>query len=166
MSLIKFLSSKAFLKQIALAAVAILVIVFILLKWLNITTNHGEFETVPDLTGKSINVAEIELEQNNLVMQIQDSANFNLDYPRFSVIEQDPPVGSKVNEDRKIDICLFISSYTNVQEPDVAELTRRQAGPTLRASVFQLGELTLVDNSAKSIVLQMLHEGKEQQADS
>lgn len=166
MSLIKFLSSKAFLKQIALAAVAILVIVFILLKWLNITTNHGEFETVPDLTGKSINVAEIELEQNNLVMQIQDSANFNPDYPRFSVIEQDPPAGSKVKEDRKIYITLNPSGYRNVQVPDLTERTLRQARPTLEALGFQLGELTYVDNIGKDIVLKMLHEGKEIHADT
>ena len=54
MSLIKFLTSKTFFKQILLAVVALVVLCFILLKWLNITTNHGEFETVPDLTGKSI----------------------------------------------------------------------------------------------------------------
>ena len=50
MSIIKFLASKTFLKQLALAIVAI-VFCFIMLKWLNVSTNHGEFETVPDLTG-------------------------------------------------------------------------------------------------------------------
>ena len=57
MSLIKFLSSKTFLKQLGLAVVAIVVLSFILLKWLNISTNHGDFHTVPNLTGKSISVA-------------------------------------------------------------------------------------------------------------
>ena len=64
MSIIKFLSSKTFLKQILLAIVAIVVLSFIMLKWLNISTNHGEFETVPDLTGKSISVAQIALKEN------------------------------------------------------------------------------------------------------
>ena len=52
MSIIKFLKSKVFFKQILLAVVAIVVLSFIILKWLNITTNHGDFETVPELKGK------------------------------------------------------------------------------------------------------------------
>ena len=100
MSLIKFLSSKTFFKQLGLAVVAIVVLSFILLKWLNISTNHGDFETVPNLTGKSISVAQIELEQNNLELKIQDSANYNPKYPRFSVIEQDPKAGTKVKNIR------------------------------------------------------------------
>ena len=59
MSLIKFLTSKTFLKQILLAVVAVFVLCFVLLKWLNVSTNHGDFETVPDLKGKSINVAQV-----------------------------------------------------------------------------------------------------------
>jgi len=81
MSIVKFLFSKTFLKQLALAIVALLVLCFFVLQWLKSTTNHGEFETVPDLKGKSISVANMELDEHNLVMQIQDSANFNPDYP-------------------------------------------------------------------------------------
>ena len=51
-------------------------------------------------------MAEIELEENNLVMQIQDSANFNPNYPKFSVIEQEPQSGSQVKENRKIYLTL------------------------------------------------------------
>ena len=106
MSIIKFLTSKTFLKQILLAVVALVVLCYVLLKWLNVSTNHGEFETVPDLKGKSISVAQVELQDNNLVMKIQDSANYNPDYPKFSVIEQEPLAGTKVKEDRKIYITL------------------------------------------------------------
>ncbi|GAL71630.1 hypothetical protein JCM19302_3120 [Jejuia pallidilutea] len=89
-----------------MAIVAIVVLCFLMLTWLKSTTNHGEFETVPELKGKSISVAEMELNENNLVMQIQDSANFNPDYPKFSVIEQEPAAGTKVKEDRKIYLTL------------------------------------------------------------
>lgn len=161
MSLIKFLTSKTFFKQVLLAVAAVVVLCFILLKWLNITTNHGEFETVPDLTGKSIDVAKIELEQNRLVMQIQDSANFNPKYPKFSVIEQDPVPGSKVKEDRKIYITLNPSGYRKIPVPDLKERTLRQAKPTLEAIGFSVGKLTYVDNIGKDMVLKMMFEGKE-----
>lgn len=160
MSLIKFLTSKTFFKQILLAVAALVVLCFILLKWLNVTTNHGEFETVPDLTGKSISVAKIELEQNRLVMQIQDSANFNPKYPKFSVIEQDPMPGAKVKEDRKIYLTLNPSGYRKIGVPDLNERTLRQAKPTLEAIGFNIGKLTYVDNIGKDMVLKMMFEGK------
>ena len=159
MSIIKFLSSKTFLKQIALALVAAVVLCFIILKWLNVSTNHGEFETVPDLTGKSISVAQIELKENNLVMQIQDSANFNPDYPKFSVIEQEPPSGSKVKENRKIYITLNPSGYRKILVPDLKEKTFRQAKPTLEALGFKVGKITYQNNIAKDLVLKMTHKG-------
>ena len=118
MSIVKFLISKTFLKQLILAIVAAVVICFFMLKWLDITTNHGDFETVPELTGKSISVAQIELEDNNLVMKIQDSANYNPDYPKFSVIEQEPLAGTKVKEDRKIYITLNPSGYRKMNIPE------------------------------------------------
>ena len=160
MSIVKFFASKTFLKQLLLAIVAIVVLCFIMLKWLNITTNHGDFETVPNLKGKSINVANIELEENNLVMQIQDSANYNPDYPRFSVIEQEPLAGAKVKEDRKIYITLNPSGYRKIRVPDgLVDKTYRQVKPTLEALGFNVGKLTYVDNIGKDMVLKLSHKG-------
>jgi len=161
MSFIKFLTSKTFFKQIILAVVAIVVLCFILLKWLNISTNHGNFETVPNLTGKSISVAQIELEQNNLVLKIQDSANFNPKYPKFSVIEQDPKAGAKVKENRKIYITLNPSGYRKIIVPELKESTFRQAKPTLEAVGLAVGKITYVDNIGKDMVLKMMYSGKE-----
>lgn len=160
MSIVKFLSSKTFLKQLGIAVAVIVVLTFILMKWLNISTNHGEFETVPDLKGKSINISEMELKANNLVMQIQDSANYNPDYPKFSVIEQDPAEGTKVKKHRKIYITLNPSGYKKILVPNLTEKTLRQAVPTLEALEFQLGTQTYVDNIGKDVVLEMLHNGK------
>ena len=166
MSIIKFLGSKTFLKQIALASAAIVVLTIILMKWLNITTNHGDFETVPNLTGKSISMAEMELNENNLVMQIQDSANFNPDYPKFAVIEQDPLPGTKVKKDRKIYLTLNPSGYNKILVPDLTERTFRQARPTLEALGFKIGTITYVNNIGKDIVLKMSNKGKEIHTDT
>lgn len=161
MSFIKFITSKVFFKQILLAMVAVVVLSFIILSWLNITTNHGEFETVPDLKGKSLNVAEIELYDNHLVMQVQDSANYNPDFPKFSVIDQDPKAGAKVKEERKIYITVNPSGYLKIAVPDLRERTFRQAKPTLEAVGFKVGKVTYVDNIAKDLVLGMSFKGKD-----
>lgn len=160
MRFFKFLFSKIFLKQLALAIVALVVLCFLMLTWLKSTTNHGEFEMVPELKGKSVNVAKIQLKENNLVMQIQDSANYNPDYPKFSVIDQEPSSGTKVKKDRKIYLTLNPSGYRKVEVPDLIERTFRQAEPNLEALGFKLGKITYVDNLGKDIVLQLKYKGK------
>jgi len=161
MSLIKFLTSKTFLKQIALAVVALIVVIFLILQWLKSTTNHGEFVVVPDLTGKSLKVANIELKDSDLAMEIQDSANYNPDYPKYSIIEQYPLAGAKVKENRKIYLILNPSGYRKVAVPDIVKRTFRQAKPTLEAVGFEVGKTTYVDDIGKDVVLGMKFEGKE-----
>lgn len=160
MSIVKFLTSKVFFKQLALAIVAIVVLSFLILKWLNITTNHGEFVTVPDLKGKSLETVEIELNDNDLRMEIQDSANYNPNYPKYSVIEQNPIAGAQVKENRKIYLILNPSGYRKVEVPNVLKRTFRQARPQLEALEFKIGEITYIDNIGKDVVLGLKHKGK------
>jgi hypothetical protein len=103
--------SKRFLKQIIVAVLAGLLLVFVVLKWLGMTTNHNEFKEVPDLKGKSITVVKLLLEEQQLKLKIQDCTNYNPDYPKFSVLEQSPRVGSQVKENRKIYVTLNPSGY-------------------------------------------------------
>ena len=160
MSLVKFLTSKVFFKQLALAITAVVVLSFIVLRWLNATTNHGEFVTVPDLKGKSLETVKIELEDNNLAFQLQDSANYNPNYPKYSVIEQNPVAGAQVKENRKIYLILNPSGYRKVEVPNILKRTFRQAKPQLQALEFKIGKITYIDNIGKDVVLGMKHEGK------
>lgn len=160
MSLVKFLTSKVFFKQVALAVVAVVVLSFFILKWLDVTTNHGEFVTVPDLKGKSLETVKIELDDNNLEMKIQDSANFNPKFPKYSVIEQNPAAGAQVKENRKIYLILNPSGYRKVEVPNILKRTFRQAKPQLQALEFKIGNITYVDNIGKDVVLGMKHKGE------
>lgn len=160
MSFVKFLTSKVFFKQLALAIVAIVVLCFIILKWLNISTNHGEFVTVPDLKGKSLETVSIELKDRDLAMEIQDSANFNPKYPKYSVIEQSPIAGAQVKENRKIYLILNPSGYRKVEVPNILKRTFRQAKPQLEALGFQIGEITY-KNAIGEGVISMSHKGEK-----
>jgi len=159
MGLVKFLTSKVFFKQLALAIVAIVVLRCLVLKWLDITTKNGEFVVVSNLKGKSVETVEIELRDNDLVMQIQDSANFNPNYPKYSVLEQNPVAGSKVKEDRKIYLILNASGYRKVEVPNILKRTLRQAKPTLEALEFKIGKITYRDAIGEG-VMSMSHNGK------
>ena len=152
MSLIKFLTSKVFLKQIILAVVVLIALTFLALKWLDYRTNHGSFVTVPDLAGKTIETAKIELSDNDLAMEIQDSANYNPDYPKYSVIEQYPLAGSQVKEDRKIYLILNPSGFRKIEVPTVVGRTFRQAKPTLEAIGFEVGKISYIDDIGKDEV--------------
>lgn len=160
MSLLKFLTSKIFLKQIGLAVAALIVLSFLLLQWLKVNTNHGEFIQVPELQGKTLNVAEITLKDKELQLEIQDSANYNPNYPKYSVIEQYPLAGAQVKENRKIYVTVNPSGYRKVALPSIVRRTFRQAKPTLEALGFEVGNISYKDDIGKDEVLEMKFEGK------
>lgn len=164
MSLLKFIFSKAFVKQLLLAVVALSILVFLILSWLKISTNHNEQIEVPDLAKLTFEEAQQSLEKVDLRLEILDSANYNSDYPKFSVIDQVPSAGSKVKEDRKIYITLNPSGYRNVKIPPLVGRTRRQAEPTLRALGFEIGEITYQPYIAPDEVLEMRNEGRKIEA--
>jgi beta-lactam-binding protein with PASTA domain len=94
-------------------------------------------------------------------MEIQDSANFNPKYPKYSVIEQYPLAGSQVKEDRKIYLTLNPSGYRKVEVPNIVRRTYRQAKPTLEALGFEVGKITYVDDIGKDEVLAISFKGEK-----
>ena len=106
MNFIKFLFSKLFIKQLIFAFIALVIFGFLALKWLKSYTNHGTFVTVPVLTGQTFEAAQMLIKEHELRSEVQDSSNYNPNYPKGAVIEQDPLAGSQVKEDRKIYLIL------------------------------------------------------------
>ena len=102
MIFIKFIFSKAFLKQIIFSLIIIVFLTFFTLKWLKSYTNHGITIEVPDLVGLSMNDADKILQKNKLVYKIQDSTNYNPKFKAGAIIEQEPKAGFEVKENRKI----------------------------------------------------------------
>lgn len=160
MSLRKFLTSRVFFIQLAIAAVVIIVVVFVMMKWLNFTTNHGEEITVPDLSKLSVELAEEKLDELNLDYVLLDTTEYQGGFPQFSVVKQDPVAGSKVKEGRKIYIKINSDKYRDVIMPDLVEQTLRQAEPTLKALGLELGTKTYKPYLGKDMVLEMRYKGK------
>ena len=160
MSLLKFIFSKTFVIQIGLAIVALVVLAFLTMQWLDYSTNQDERIQVPDLAKLSLDRVELTLEELDLRYEILDSANFNPDYPKYSVIDQVPQPGKFVKENRKIYLTLNPSGYGKVLIPDLIRRTRRQAEPTLRSLGFEIGSVTYKPDIAKDAVLELRHKGK------
>ncbi|AXG70083.1 PASTA domain protein [Kordia sp. SMS9] len=151
---------KVFFKQIGLAVVVVVILVFLITKWLDFSTNHGEFKTVPDLAKLSSEEAIAKLEENDLDYILEDTVNYNPDFPAYSIIEQYPDAGDKVKEGRKIYLKINPSKYREVTIPHVIQITRRTAESTLNAVGFEVEKVTYKDNIGKDMVLGLKYKGK------
>ncbi len=161
MTFIKYLFTKDFLKQLIYAVVILIILIFLLLWWLKITTHHDQKIKVPNLAKLSISEVEKKLDEVDLRFEILDSANYNPEFPKYSVIEQIPAPGKHVKENRKIYLTLNPSGYQKIKIPNVVGKTRRQAEPTLRAMGFKIGKVTYRPYIARDEVLQLNYKGKK-----
>lgn len=160
MSWRKYLTSKAFFGQLLIAFGIVAVLAFVFFNLLSFFTNHGEQITVPDLAKMNIEQVEEKLEDVELEYVLLDTLDFNKDYPKFSVMLQDPKAGSKVKADRKIYIKINSDGYSLVTLPDLIEKTYRQAEPTLNSIGLEVGTITYEPYLGKDMVLEMKHNGK------
>ncbi|MGA9238818.1 PASTA domain-containing protein [Robiginitalea sp.] len=157
---LSFLTSKTFLIQLGLALLVSGVLIFLSMQWLKSTTDHGEFVQVPDLSKKSVTEMRDVLALKDLRYEVVDSANFDPQYPRFSIIEQNPPAGSKVKKNRKIYVTVNPSGYKKVSVPDIIQVTRRNATSMLRAVGLDVDKVTYIDELGKDMVYRIRFEGK------
>ncbi|NHF60751.1 PASTA domain-containing protein [Flavobacteriaceae bacterium TP-CH-4] len=157
---LNFLKSKTFLIQLALAVVVLIVLVFLSLQWLKSSTNHGEFVEVPDFSKLSVPDMRTAVEAAGLRYEVLDSANFNPDYPRFSIIDQNPPAGNKVKRNRKIYLTVNPSGYKKVTVPNIEQVTKRNATSMLRAVGLDVQRTTYIDELGKDMVYYIKFKGK------
>ncbi len=160
MGLIKFIFSKTFIYQLLLAIVALVILIFLGLQWLKVSTNHQEYIEVPDLKKFDLEIVEKKLNEMDLRFEILDSASYNPDFPPYSVIEHIPKAGTNVKSQRKIYLTLNPSDYAKVQLPELLiNRTLRQVEPSLKSIGLQVGEIIETPYFAKDIVLHLLHDG-------
>lgn len=160
MSLRKYLTSRVFFGQ-AIAALAILAVLsYLFMHWLTFTTDHGHEITVPNLAKLTEEQVEEKLDELDLDYVLLDSVDYNSDYPKYSVVEQDPLPGAKVKEGRKVYIKINASGFSSVKIPDLIDKTYREAVPTLKALGLEEGTITYIPNLGKDMVLEMRCKGR------
>ena len=161
MSLLNFVKSKTFLKQLGYAVIGLLVFIFLLMQWLKISTNHSQKIQVPDLSKLTISEVKTKLDELDLEFKILDSTNYNPTYPPLSVIEQDPETGDFVKENRKIYLKINRATYQDIQLPNILKKSRRNAETVLKAVGFRIGKNPkYVPDIAKDVVRGLYHNGK------
>ena len=160
MSLRRYLTSRVFFGQAFVAVIILAVLSYFFIHWLTFTTDHGHEITVPNLAKLTEEQVEEKLDELNLDYVLLDSVDFNSDFPKYSVVEQDPPPGAKVKEGRKVYIKINASGFSSVRIPDLIQKTYREAIPTLKALGLEEGTITYVPNLGKDMVLEMRCKGR------
>jgi beta-lactam-binding protein with PASTA domain len=164
MSLGKYLSSRVFFGQVAIALIIIAVLTYLFMHWLTFTTDHGHEITVPNLAKLTEEQVEEKLDELDLDYVLLDSVDYNSDFPKYSVVEQDPLPGAKVKEGRKVYIKINASGFSSVKIPDLIDKTYREAVPTLKALGLEEGTITYIPNLGKDMVLEMRYKGRNVKA--
>jgi beta-lactam-binding protein with PASTA domain len=160
MTLRKYLTSRVFLIQVFLAVLIIAVLGYLFMHWLTFTTDHGNEITVPNLSKLTEEQVDDKLDNLDLSYVLLDSLDYKSDFPKYSVVQQDPLPGEKVKEGRKVYIKINSSGFSSVKVPDLIEKTYREAAPTLKALGLEEGTITYVPNLGKDMVLEMRYKGR------
>ena len=98
---LKFLLSKAFLKQLAYIIVFLFVMLFLVLMWLRFYTNHGQKLELPDYVNQNYREAIEDAKSKTFEIIVTDSLH-KVGIPGGLIIDQNPTAGSMVKEKRKI----------------------------------------------------------------
>lgn len=133
-------------------------IVAIFLLFLNIITNHGEYLTVPEVTGKDYNKVVDELESKGFEVVIQDSIYVDSIAPNM-VIKQFPEPEATVKVNRIIYLTINRLIPPSIAMPNLIGMSLRNALIELRSLGLKLGDTSFVPDIAKNAVKDQLIDG-------
>lgn len=161
MSLRNYLTSRVFFMQLVAALAIVGVLAFLFFYWITFVTHHGDEIVVPNLSKLSTEQAEEKLDELNLNYEVIDTVDYKPDFPKLSIVQQEPTAGEKVKSGRTIYLKINASTYKMVAVPDLIERTYRQAVPTLKAVGLQEGNKRYVPSIGKDVVIEMWNNGKK-----
>ena len=160
MGFLKFLTSKAFIKNFSLSVLITIILVFVVLLWLLVFTHHGRSKPVPDFYGLTSFEAQELADQEKLRIEITDSV-YNFSAERGTIVEQKPDFGKNVKKNRKIFLSINAVNPEMVSVPGVVGVTHRQAKALIEASGLKVGKLSYLPDLAKNNVLKQKYQGKD-----
>ncbi|WP_315084169.1 PASTA domain-containing protein [Bacteroides heparinolyticus] len=139
-----FRQNKYFWVNIIAMVVAIIVVLFGVLKGLDIYTHHGDAVVVPNVKGMGVAEAEKMFRNRGLNCVVSDS-NYVKTMPAGCILDYNPAAGHKVKEGRIIYLTINSLNIPLQSVPDVADNSSlRQAEARLLAVGFKLAEIQYV----------------------
>ncbi len=135
---------KVALTNIAAMALAAAVLLLILFKWMDKYTMHGQYITVPDLSGMTEEMASDNLSGMKLRYEISEY-RYDAGKEEGQIIEQRPAAGQNVKAGRIIYLTINSGKIPTRPLPDVADNSSlRAAESRLMGAGFNLTEPELI----------------------
>ncbi len=147
------------LKRILLATVILVVISWITLYMIDIYTEHGETEKVPDLTGMYMEEVAVMLQNHNLYAQIIDSV-YVKNKKLGTVIQQTPAAGSNIKSNRPVYIIINSRQVRQTPLPQINDISYRQADAMLRAIGINVSNVEYTPSEYKDLVIDVKYGGR------
>ena len=124
--MLNFLRSKSFLINFIAAGLFTILVVWLIFKFIDNYTLHGETISVPSLEGLTINEVKAELNKKKLQYTILDSI-YIANAEKGIVLEQNPSPGDLVKENRTIYITTSKIVPPKISMPNVVDISLRMA---------------------------------------
>ncbi len=147
----QYLATPQFRKQLIIAIVSVLVLLFVVFFSLRYYTKHGEGLAVPLVKGLNINEAIGVLDEKGLRYQI-DSV-YVMDKPAGMVLEQDPDPETNVKTNRIIYLTIVSFQTPDVNFPDIENKTFLEAKAVLENYGLKIGDTIYKSDIARDAVL-------------
>lgn len=156
----KFITSRPFWVNLLAAAALGILIIFLFLQLLSWITRHGEYLTVPAVTGKKTTDATKLLESQGFDVVIQDSI-YTDTLPRGTVIKQlpDPNATVKVNRSVYLTVNRVIPPMINM--PDLENKGLSFALDILARNHLLLEDTIFKPNFMRGAVIEQLYRGRK-----
>lgn len=154
----KFITNKPFWENLVVAISITLLFLFLVLKMLGSITKHGEYLTVPSVTGKKTDDAIKFLESKGFEVEIQDSVY--VDTAQMGIVlKQLPDPNSTVKINRVILLTVNRVTLPLVDMPSLQGKTFSYALDILKRSHLSLGDTTFKPDFMRGSVLEQSFKG-------
>ena len=147
------------LKHILIAIAILVTLSWVTLYLVDIYTEHGKFEEVPDLNGMFVEEATMMAENHNLYIEIIDSVYVKGKKPG-SIIEQTPAAGAHSKSNRPIYVVVNSGQKRQIALPDVNDISVRQAESMLKSLGINIDSISYIPSEYKDLVLEVKYRGQ------
>lgn len=135
------------------------VVIWGVLKWLDVYTHHNKAVIVPDVKGLPIEEAGAFLQNSGLRYNVIDSV-FSKDVAPGAIVEIIPTAGSKVKEGRILFVTINATTSQMAEIPEVEDLSFRQAYAILKSRGFTNIETKYVPGVYRDLALGIEMDGR------
>ena len=156
----KILKEQPVLIHLVSAIFVFFIIIFLVLKGLDVYTLHNKAIEIPDVKGLLVADAAVFLENKGLRYTVIDSV-YSKEVKPGAIAEIIPAIGSKVKKGRILFITINAHTVQMTAIPNIKDLSLRQGEAQIYAHGFTSVEIKYVPSPYRDLIIGVEYQGKE-----